>query len=157
MNTLSYSLLAVVVGCWTLNPFFRKKAQADYSIDGFALWNSIQCTLAIGALGTARGAAFGAYVPSRWMLASLVTTVASTYALVMLLRDNNASWVIPQTQPLVLMLTAVTGRVVFQERLSARQLLGVLLIIAAVVLLQHKPTNKTLPLETLPGERVPSP
>ena len=96
-------------------------------------------------------AAFGGYVPSRWMLASLVTTVASTYALVMLLRDNNASWVIPQTQPLVLMLTAVTGRVVFQERLSARQLLGVLLIIAAVFLLQHKPTNKTLPLERVPS------
>lgn len=71
------------------------------------------------------------------MVASLITTVVSTYALVFLLRDNDVSWVIPHTQPLVLLLTIIKGYFVFHEKLTPRQLLGAMCIVMGVLLLQQ--------------------
>ena len=60
-------------------------------------------------------------------------TVTSSIVLIMLLQRNNASTLIPQIQPCVIVLTLMLGYFVFGESISVNQLVGILLIIMGLI------------------------
>ena len=68
-----------------------------------------------------------------------ITSIASAIALIELVRRFQVSHIIPQIQPLVLVLTLVMGVLLFGERMSAHKAFGGALIILGVWLMNRSP------------------
>ena len=73
-----------------------------------------------------------------YSLFGALLTVSSSLILIKLLKENNASFIIPQIQPLVIFLTIVTGFVIFKEDLDNYKILGGILIILGMLIMNKK-------------------
>ena len=70
-----------------------------------------------------------------YILLGGLTTCISSIALIWLLKFNEATYILPQLQPLVLVLTVVIGTCLFGESINGTKILGLLLVIFGVYIL----------------------
>ena len=61
-----------------------------------------------------------------------MTTVISSIVLIWLLKHNEATYIIPQLQPAVLVLTLIIGTCIFNEKITSNKIIGIILIIFGI-------------------------
>ena len=62
-------------------------------------------------------------------------TVISSIALIKLLKENEATFIMPQIQPIVIFLTLLIGLFIFKEDLNNFKILGCILIILGLLII----------------------
>lgn len=146
--TSRYLVLAVVVLCWTLNPFTKRKAigrltSSEYFVVNFLLTATLAALYwAYLVYSGQTGVRVWQGMTHRqvgWAILGAITSIASAIALIELVRRFQVSHIIPQIQPLVLVLTLVMGVVLFGERMSVYKAFGGALIILGVWLMNRSP------------------
>ena len=55
-----------------------------------------------------------------------------------LLKQNNASYVVPSVQPLIITFTLIFGYFIFMEKINIYQILGILMVIGGILLINFK-------------------
>ncbi len=149
MNT-TYILLVLLVLCWTVNPFMKKKIAAKMSSSEYMIFNHCLCSIliflyfiyliksdnfSINNIKSLDNKDFGISI-----MAAL-TTVLATVFLISLLKNNDASYVIPHVQPCVILLTMLVGYYLYDEGITKNKSFGAILIISGLVLMNYKKTE----------------
>ena len=146
MNT-TYLLIIILVICWTINPFFKKLSSKNLNSQEFMFFNHFLCSIIITL--------YFIYLLYNkqcdikcvkklnryeliYSLIGALLTVISSLVLIKLLKENNASFIIPQIQPLVIFLTIIIGFVIFKEDLDNYKIFGGTLIILGLFIINKK-------------------
>ena len=141
MDKITLVLLASLILCWSFNPFLKKKAIGNLSSDESLvltqclhmtilcfyfvyLFITKKCDLAKYTQLTTKEIFFN-------LLSSLITAI-SAIILIKLLQRSNVSYLIPQIQPIVILLSILIGIFIFKEKLTITQIIGCILVITGV-------------------------
>lgn len=142
MNT--YLLLVLIVICWTLQPFFKKVPLKKISSSEFYILNhliySIPIFLYVIYMLYGNKFKFMNKLDKKdYIYLILVVFVGLIGGLVFaeLLKNNNASYVIPHVQPLIIVSTLITGYYVFNETINYKHIIGTILVIGGLVMINH--------------------
>ena len=147
MISETYLLLTFLVLCWTLNPFIKKKASFKLSSGEYMIYNHLLCTLIV--------LAYFIYIAYQgdcdinclkkldkyeilYSILGAFTTVIASLTLIKLLKENQASDIIPYIQPLVILMTLIIGYFIFNETMTKEKIIGVLFIILGLYTLSLK-------------------
>ena len=140
-NYIIYLGMILVIFCWVITPFFRKSALVNInSFDLFLITQSI--VMIYVALIVIFLKLINDYsIPSienlskkeiLYILAGSMTTVISSIVLIWLLKHNEATYIMPQLQPAVLVLTLIIGTCIFNEKITSNKIIGIILIIFGI-------------------------
>ena len=144
MDNNTLILLSLLVVCWTLNPFLKKMMGSKLPANENMLFNHTLCSIII--------VTYTIYVimnhkcdisnitslAKKDILLGIITsivTVASSILLIKLLQENEASQIMPQIQPCVLLLTLLIGCTIFNEKITRNKILGSFIIVAGLVVI----------------------
>ena len=134
----SYVILFLLILCWTLNPFLKKTIAKKIPTKEYIIYNQCLCTFIVFIYALflfnsnnlnvdfINNLTTGELVISS--LGAIVTVMASLL-LVQLLKDNDASSIIPQIQPCIILLTLFIGYFLFNESLTKNKFLGTIMIV----------------------------
>ena len=154
MNNLSlYFGMFLVVICWVLTPFLRKIVlKTATSLDFFI------CTQAIVLFYIVLTFLFlKIRNPTDYNFKSILNldkkqiiilflaslaTYFSSIALIWLLKYNEATQIMPQLQPIVIVLTILVGILIFKEKVSFMECIGILFIISGVLIINYFKSKK---------------
>jgi drug/metabolite transporter (DMT)-like permease len=145
-DSSKYLILATVVICWTLTPFTRKKAigtltSSEYFVVNFILTATLAALywvylVRVGATGIRVWE--GMTVDQvKWALAAALLSIVGAIGLIELIRRYEVSHILPQIQPLVLVLTIISGLVLFGERIGRGKVVGGALVVLGVWLMNR--------------------
>lgn len=146
-NTYTYVLLCLLILSFTFTPFLRKKILHEFTDEEFYVYsNTIMIVLiimyAIYLLKTEK-CSFSMIkekVNARNMIIctiSAITGLAGSIWLMMLLKRQDASFVIPQVQPVVILLTMLLGAFLANEDINKFKVAGTILIIGGLVTINY--------------------
>lgn len=145
MNT--YLLITFLVLCWTLNPFLKKQASSKLTSSEFMLFNHSLCTIIVVLyliyLLYKKECDINCikklnYREIAFSIAGAITTVLASLTLIKLLKENQASDIIPYIQPMVIILTITIGYLVFNENITKNKILGGLLVVLGLFVIGKK-------------------
>lgn len=146
MINLDYLLIFILVICWTLTPFLRKKAiikvtNEEYFVVNFLLTSLIAllvwCYLIrYGHTGYNVFAKMN-YTDIVWAFSSALLSILSAVCLIVLIKNNNVTHLVPKLSPCVLLLTCLLGVIVFGESLSIKKMLAIFLIILGLIIFHY--------------------
>ena len=138
----TYILIAILVLCWTLNPFLKKRSVGDLSSSEYIVFNHCFVSIFIllyflyllfnnkcNIISKIKNKQFKEL--SYGFLAAVVTFISSI-VLINLLKRENASYLIPHIQPVVIILTLLFGYFLFNENLNSKQIIGGLLVVSGL-------------------------
>lgn len=141
MDKITLLLLILLVLCWTLNPFLKKKAIGNLSPDEslilsqclimFLLCFYFAYLLIKKKCDLTKFTKLSTKQIFLNFIASLITAI-SAIVLIKLLQRTNVSYLIPQVQPIIMLLTILIGIFLFKEKLTFSQMIGCGLIIIGV-------------------------
>lgn len=147
MNYFSYMLLSLLIAGWSINPFLIKQSigklsQLQYlSLKLFFVTFIILLIYLLKLLFTSEKFTDIGKVFTKnqlyWFSASTFITIATSFLLITLLKYNNVTYIMPQIQPIIIMLTLLFGYLIFNETLKLQQLFGVLLIIIGIFFINY--------------------
>ena len=143
----TYLLILFLVVCWTLNPFLKKNAYSKLQTQESLIVNHVLCTAIIFI--------YFAYLvynhkcditcikkldKKELLFAALgaFTTVLASLTLLNLLKENQASDIIPYIQPLVIISTLIIGYFAFNETITKNKIIGISLIVTGLFVLSRK-------------------
>tara|TARA_B110000208_G_scaffold179881_1_gene229073 strand:- start:424 stop:804 length:381 start_codon:yes stop_codon:yes gene_type:complete len=72
-----------------------------------------------------------------YSIAGAVTTIASSVVLINLVQKNNVSFIIPQIQPLVILLTITAGYLFFGESIKYNTMIGIGMIVVGLYIINR--------------------
>ena len=147
-----YFGMLLVVLCWILTPFFRKIPLKNISsFDMFLITQSIVMMYALIILIYLK--IFKNYqmlsisnISNKDIAYTLIggfTTFISSITLIWLLKYNEVTYIMPQLQPVVLVLTILFGVGLFGESVTIIEILGTVLIIVGVFIINKYKQNHT--------------
>ena len=143
----TYLLLILLILCWTLNPFLKKNGPKQLSSEEYMFFNHALCTIIILIyfiylfVNNKCDVNCIKKINNKELIYSVVgaiITVVSSLLLIKLLKDNDASSIIPQIQPAVLLLTILIGYFIFNEELTKNKIIGGCLIIVGIYIMNRK-------------------
>ena len=146
-DKITILLIVLLVLCWTLNPFVKKKALKGLEPNESLLLNHCLVTIILLVyyiylfyknkcnISSLKNLNRNQLIVS--FIAAIITVISSII-LINLLRRANVSYVMPHIQPLVLLLTVLIGYFIFKEKLNNYQILGGLFTIGGLCLLNKK-------------------
>ena len=143
----THLLLLFLIICWTLNPFLKKKASTKLTSSEFMLYNHSLCTILILIYGF-----FLLYHGNCdvnclkklskddifYSIIAALITVLSSLTLIKLLKENQATDIIPYIQPLVILFTILFGYFIFNETMTKNKVLGISFIIIGLIIINNK-------------------
>lgn len=152
MNYLIFVYFALVVVCWTFNPFIKKiilkkgKMNTDeyFIINHFVitailivyfvyLFNNRKCkSECIRSLDT---------YDILYILLGAITSILGARLLLSIIEYNEVSFMIAHIQPLVISFTFIVGYLFFSESLTIYKFIGVSLVIIGLLFLNKKSIN----------------
>jgi uncharacterized membrane protein len=143
----TYLLLILLILCWTLNPFLKKNGPKQLSSEEYMFFNHLLCTIIILFyffylfFNNKCDIACINKISNKELIYSIFAagiTVLSSLLLIKLLKNNDASSIIPQVQPAVLLLTILIGYLIFNEKLTKNKVIGGSLIITGIYFINRK-------------------
>ena len=143
----TYILLLLLIICWTVNKYIKKQIASKMSSSEYMIFNHSLCTILILAyfIYLKYNNDFSTLpiknLSNKEILISIVasiTTVAATVFLISLLKNNDASYIIPHVQPCVILLTMLLGYYLYNEDVTKTKALGGILIIGGLMLMNKK-------------------
>lgn len=145
-STVKYSVLVTLVICWTLTPFMKRHAighltSSEYFVVSFILTAFLAAMYWVYLV-------YGGYAPLNvfrpmstvqicYAVAAAILSVVGAIGLIYLVKHYEVSHILPQIQPLVLVLTVAAGFCIFGERLTCMKAVGVGLVVAGVWLINR--------------------
>ena len=153
INYFLYLGMFLVVFCWVLTPFLRKivlkKANSIdfFMVTQFIVLLYIVLTFIVLKIRSPSNYNFKSILNlnkkeiSVLFLAALATYFSSI-ALIWLLKYNEATQIMPQLQPIVIILTILAGVFIFKEKVSFMESVGVGFIVLGVIILNYFKTKK---------------
>lgn len=139
-----YLLILSLVLCWTLNPFFKKYSASKLASGEYLIFNHILCTLIVFiyflylAFNNDCDVNCLKKLDNKDIIYSVLGAITSVFAsilLIELLKNNDATSVIPNIQPLVLILTLLIGKFIFNETMNTTKALGIIVIVGGIYLI----------------------
>lgn len=155
MNQLFYTyfLLGIIIISFVLNPFAKKEASKNLSSDEYFMVNQIMITILVIIYGTYL------YLNNKcdidclkkmntkeiyWAIFSSVIGIVGSIALIAVLQLDEISFIMPNIQPIVILIGAVLGYYVFNESMEIFKIIGIILIICGAFCINYdKLKNKT--------------
>lgn len=147
MNNTTFILLTMLIICWTLNPFLKKLMGSKLPANENMIFNHSLCTIIILAYTTyllinhkcdiSKIQALSKKDVMLGIVTSIIT-VASSLLLIKILQENEASQVMPQIQPCVLLLTLIIGYFIFNEKMTKNKMIGAGLITLGLFVINKK-------------------
>ena len=143
----THLLIILLVICWTINPFFKKLSAKNLNSEEFMFFNHFLCSIIIILyfIYLLYNKQYNIKCIKKltryeliYSLLGALLTVSSSLILIKLLKENNASFIIPQIQPLVIFLTILVGYIIFKEDLDNYKILGGILIIFGIFVINKK-------------------
>ena len=147
MNSSTFAFVVILVLCWTIDPFLKKNTMKTLTPDESLVFNKLlSATIIVGYLvyllcnkqcdfSKLKNLTKKEMV---YITMSAITTFVSAIALINLLQRENISYLIPQIQPMVILLTMCVGYFIYKETISYYQMLGGALIVGGVYFLNKK-------------------
>ena len=147
MKSISIIFVIILVICWSVDPFLKKNTMNTLSPDESLVFNKL--------LSAAIIVLYLIYLLCNkkcdftklkdltkkemvYISLSAISTFVSAIALIHLLQKENISHLIPQIQPVIILLTMCIGYFIYKEQISYYQMLGGGLIIGGVYFLNKK-------------------
>ncbi len=147
---LTYLFLFMLVLCWTINPFMKKKIASKMSSSEYMVFNHCLCTVIIliyfiylfqnNTFSVEPIKQLSKYDLGISVLAASTTVIASIL-LINLLKNNDASYIIPHVQPCIILLTLLVGYFFYNENVNKIQALGGVLVIAGLFIINKGKTK----------------
>jgi len=146
LNNSSYIILILLITCWTLNPFLKKTIAKKIPTREYIIYNQCICSfiVVIYALYLFKNNSYDTtFIKTLTVKEILISflgafvTVTGSLLLVQLLKDNDASSVMPQVQPCIILSTLIVGYFIFNESVSLSKFFGIILIIAGLVFINN--------------------
>ena len=144
MDPLKTSLILGLILTWTINPFFKRRSVKtlsgmEYFIVNLLLSGAVAIPVWMYLIKTG-SIKFNVFqkmssTELKWAWGSSIITIISSIMLVYLVKNYEVSSIIPQVQPMVILLSVLMGAFLFGESLSRNKLVGVALIIAGMVVI----------------------
>ena len=72
-----------------------------------------------------------------WLFLGGIITVITSLLLIILIKEHRVSHIIPQIQPMVIILTLIIGYMFFKETLTKLQLFGIFFIIIGLTFINY--------------------
>ena len=144
MDLVKLSLIGGLIIGWTSNPYFKKKAVVNLQGMDYFIVNMIICGILTIPIWiyliktkTIEANVFKKMTRSEigWSFGAALLTTATSIMLIYLVKKYEVSTVIPQIQPVVIMLSVLMGAFMFGETLNRYKLLGACLIIGGMVVI----------------------
>jgi uncharacterized membrane protein len=146
MNTII--LFSILIICWTIQPFFKKIplkkiTSAEYYILNHVIYSiPIFIYIIYMIYNNNNNANFNFlnkldksdYIYS---ISTVIVGIIGGYTFMLLLKNNNATYVIPHIQPVIITLTVLVGYFIFNEELNFKHLIGICLIILGLIILNY--------------------
>jgi uncharacterized membrane protein len=153
VNYFLYFGMSLVVFCWVLTPFLRKIVlKKATSLDFFMCTQLIVLlyillTFIVLKIRNPSDYNFKSILDLNKKEISILflgalATYFSSIALIWLLKYNEATQIMPQLQPIVIVLTILAGVFIFKEKVSLMECVGVGFIILGVIILNYFKSNK---------------
>ena len=142
----SYVILFLLILCWTLNPFLKKTIAKKIPTKEYIIYNQCLCTFIVFIYAlflfnsNNLNVDFINNLTTRELVISsfgAIVTVMASLLLVQLLKDNDASSVIPQIQPCIILLTLLIGYFLFNESITINKIIGTVLIIFGLIFINN--------------------
>ena len=142
-----YLLLLFIVIAWTANPFLKKLVSKKFKSNEFMLINhfvisSMMLSYLVYLLYTKE---FNFNCMQRldkkdffYLVLGGITTIVGSLIMIKLLSEYDASYIIPHLQPVVIVLTILSGYFIFNEELNKQKVLGILLILSGLTVINYK-------------------
>ena len=146
MNNTYFFLLLLII-CWTTNPFMKKQVATKMTSSEYMIYNHGLCSILIVGyvvyllLNRQYSIESLKKLTSKDIGISLVaalTTVVASVLLIDLLKNNDASYIIPHVQPCIIVLTLLVGYFLFKEQITSNKIIGTGLIVAGLVFMNYK-------------------
>lgn len=138
----NFLLLLIIVVCWTLQPFFKKVPLKKITSKEFYILNHIIYSIPIFIyvlfmLYNKEFIFLNKLDKRDFIYLVLVVLVGLIGGLVFaeLLKNNNASYVIPHIQPLIIVSTLIVGYYLFNESINWKHILGTFLVVLGLVVI----------------------
>ena len=147
MQLISIIFVIIIVICWSIDPFLKKNTVKTLTPDESLVFNKLLSTAIIVIyliyLLCNKKCDFSKLKDLTkkemvYISMSAISTFISTIALIHLLQKENISHLIPQIQPVIILLTMCIGYFIYKEQISYYQMLGGALIIGGIYFLNRK-------------------
>ena len=136
--TNTYFLIGIVILSFVFNPFMKKKAIGSLNPKEFLIVNHLIITFLI--------IIYAIYLYSYnmcdincyrklsdkeliWGFGSSIASIIGSIAFIMLLQKEEVTFIMPNIQPIILILVSIFGYILFKERMGRYKILGIILII----------------------------
>jgi uncharacterized membrane protein len=142
-----YLGIAIVVSCWVTTPFLKKQLLTD--ITGLDLFINTQILILVYGVITLVLLKCCKYEFDLLSINKLnkkqisilslsaLTTFISSVTLLWLVKNYEVSQIMPQIQPLVIVLTILAGIFIFGEKITKTEIMGVVLIVSGVFVVNN--------------------
>lgn len=144
-NTTGFLIILII--CWTLNPFFKKQLTNKLDSNELLIYHHSLCTLLIFlyllyliSYNKCNWSKFKS-LTGREVFISIVGSMVTVFASIILLnlvKQADVSYILPHTQPCILILTLLIGYFFFGEAVTREKLIGTLLIIIGLLFINKR-------------------
>lgn len=142
----TYLMLFLLIMCWTLNPFFKKTISKKVPVREYIIYNQCMCSVIVifyavylFTNNTYDVSFLKELTLKDFFISSIgaIVTVGASLLLIHLLKENEASSIIPQIQPCIILLTLFIGYILFNETITPNKIFGIALIMSGLVFINR--------------------
>ena len=149
MQSLVLVYFALVVLCWTFNPFIKKviMKKGKMNTDEYFVLNHLVVTVILvfyfaflfknRTCNTECLKSLDRY-DYFYILLGALTSILGARLLLTIIQQNDVSFMVAHIQPIVISLTFVIGYLFFSEKLTLNKIIGVSLVILGIIFLNKK-------------------
>jgi uncharacterized membrane protein len=148
MNDIYYTyfLLFLLILSFLFNPFLKKKVLGKFNAHEYLLFNHFLITIIIIIYGIYL-LSYGScdlnclkklnYEDIFWAILAGVTTVIGSIVFIILIEREEITFIIPNVQPIIILLSAIIGYYLFNESMRSMKVFGILLIILGAFMINY--------------------
>ena len=143
----NYLSLGILIFTWSLNPFIKKKVLNDISVvDFYCLSVMVVAILSLFYIlfynldNTKKSILKIVRTPtlSLIFIGTILLSMISGLAFHYLIQKNDATYIIPQLQPIVMILLLLWGYFVFNEKIDKNRGIGIVAVAVGIWFIQYK-------------------
>jgi len=140
MNNLFYTyfLIGIIIFSFVLNPFSKKKASKNLTSQEYFMVNQFMVTILVIVLGIYffynnkcdfKCLQKMSNKEVSWAILSSILGIMGSLAFITLIQQEDISFIMPNIQPLVILLVSIIGFFLFKESMGIFKIIGIILII----------------------------
>lgn len=143
-NKYTYLLFSILIFSFTITPFLRKKITADFTDEEFFIYSNfflylVAMVYAIYLFRTNKcDLSLVKKINGNNLMLCLLAAISGiigTVIMGILLKRNDTSYIIPQIQPIVILLNLLFAYYLFDENIDIYKVVGVVLIVIGLLII----------------------